>query len=596
MTVQKGKPNSRLRDERIRRHWSQQELADRIGATLNTVSRWERGLTDCSPYFRNKLCDVFEKSASQLWLIPDPHEEEAHPALYDPVLPAVRKLVGRDDLLRQIKSEFQSTQEGSTFALVGMPGVGKSAIALAFAHDMEVRECFYEGILWVDVGSQPNILNILSRWGALLGAEPSTNSDLTVRDAWLLGLRMAIGTRRMLLIIDNVWRLEDAMVLMHVGGPYCTYLVTTRFTNIALHAAGERMITVSELPEEDGLQLLERIAPTAVKEERERSLQLVQCVGGLPLALVLIGQYLRLETHNRQARRLQLAFGLLCHPEQRLHLEQPTMTLAHSTVYSTLSLQAAIALSDRHLNTQAQNALRLLSVFPAKPGTFSEEAALVITGAPVEVFDQLCDAGLLESKGLDRYSLHPCIADYAALHTDKHLAEQHFTDYFVELLDTVDADQDWLHVFEQEGANLFAALFFACKHHMHTEQEKLVTACLRFKDSSELDGSIGAALRSMSSDLRISEDFDALAEVLDQLEKPEWIQHLPCGCQAGPCDQTSMLVDKPCVIKVNGARKHDETFTVSQAISKSACDCTGPRFRTSPGQSLFAGADGNDRG
>ncbi|HEX7733768.1 MAG TPA: hypothetical protein VF458_02860, partial [Ktedonobacteraceae bacterium] len=267
--------------------------------------------------------------------------------------------------------------------------------------------------------------------------------------------------------------------------------VTTRFTNIALHAAGEHMITVPELTEEDGLQLLERIAPTVVKEERERSLQLVQCVGCLPLALVLIGQYLRLEAHTHQSRRLQLALGLLCHPEQRLQLEQPAITLAHSTVYSTLSLRAAIALSDRHLQPQTQHVLRLLSVFPAKPGTFSEEAALAITGAPAEVFDQLCDAGLLESRGLDRYSLHPCIADYASLHTDKHVVEQHFTDYFVELLDTVGADQGWFQVFEQEQANLFAALVFAWKHQIHTEHKKLITALLRFKGFSELQKRLG---------------------------------------------------------------------------------------------------------
>src|SRR6516165_3485634 len=142
-----------------------------VGATLNTVSRWERGLTDCSPYFRNKLAELFGKSASQLWLVPDPDEEETHPTPSDPMLPAAKKLIGRDELLSQLKSELQSTREEGKFALAGMPGVGKSAIALALAHDAEVREHFYEGILWVDAGHQPNILNILSRWGALLGVE-----------------------------------------------------------------------------------------------------------------------------------------------------------------------------------------------------------------------------------------------------------------------------------------------------------------------------------------------------------------------------------------------------------------------------------------
>src|SRR5947199_6746746 len=130
-----------------------------IGATLNTVSRWERGLTDCSPYFRNKLCDLFGKDARQLCLVPDLDEEDAHPTLYDPALPAVRKLIGREDLLNELKWELCATQEGNTFALTGMPGAGKSALAIALAHDAEIRERFYDGILWVDAGPQPKILS-----------------------------------------------------------------------------------------------------------------------------------------------------------------------------------------------------------------------------------------------------------------------------------------------------------------------------------------------------------------------------------------------------------------------------------------------------
>lgn len=76
MASRRRKPNLSLRDERMRRHWSQQELADKIGATLNTVSRWERGLTKCSPYFRKKLCEVFGKNAQELWLIPENESEE----------------------------------------------------------------------------------------------------------------------------------------------------------------------------------------------------------------------------------------------------------------------------------------------------------------------------------------------------------------------------------------------------------------------------------------------------------------------------------------------------------------------------------------
>ncbi|MEO7020255.1 MAG: NB-ARC domain-containing protein [Ktedonobacteraceae bacterium] len=539
MIFQRGKSNLRLRDERIRRHWSQQELADMIGATLNTVSRWERGLTDCSPYFRNKLCEVLGKDAKQLWLVPDLDTEPAQPTLYDPALPAARKLVGRDELLSQLKGELCSTHEESIFALLGMPGVGKSALAVALAHDVEIKERFYEGILWVDVSHQPNMLSILSRWGALLGVELGEHTDLTVRDAWLLGLRTAIGMRRMLIILDNVWRLEDAMVLLHVGGPYCTYLVTTRFINIALHTAGERMSTVPELTEEHGLQLLAQMVPAVVKAEPERSQWLVQSVGGLPLALVLIGQYLRLEAHNRQPRRLRLALEHLYHPEKRLQLKQPLVALEQPTMYSTRSLQEAIALSDRHGSKQAQDALRLLSAFPARPSTFSEQAALAVTGAPAEIFDQLSDAGLLESRGPDRYSLHRCIVDYAALQADNLLAERRLTDYFTNF---VEAHQDEYQICKQEQINLFAALLFTYKYRMVEAREKLIAAFFARLDSSVLDDLVSEALKYILPCLRSTEDFDALTRVLYHLEKAEWIQFAACDYQTSAYERTSVIL------------------------------------------------------
>lgn len=38
-------PNRKLRRERERRAWSQQNLADKVGTTPLNVGRWERGVT-----------------------------------------------------------------------------------------------------------------------------------------------------------------------------------------------------------------------------------------------------------------------------------------------------------------------------------------------------------------------------------------------------------------------------------------------------------------------------------------------------------------------------------------------------------------------
>ena len=59
---------TRLIEERKRRQWSQQDLADYLGTTRNTIGRWELGLTTPNSYFRTKLSQLFGKSSQELGL------------------------------------------------------------------------------------------------------------------------------------------------------------------------------------------------------------------------------------------------------------------------------------------------------------------------------------------------------------------------------------------------------------------------------------------------------------------------------------------------------------------------------------------------
>jgi hypothetical protein len=83
---------------------------------------------------------------------------------------------------------------------------------------------------------------------------------LTTRDAWVQAVRTAIGTRQMLLIIDDAWTLEE-LVSFKVGGSSCAYLVTTRFPLLAWHVAADGALPVYELSEADSMILLDRLAP-----------------------------------------------------------------------------------------------------------------------------------------------------------------------------------------------------------------------------------------------------------------------------------------------------------------------------------------------
>ena len=53
MSLAEFAPNDRLRWARNLKGWSQAELAEQVGTSFEMVSRWERGVTVPSPYYRS---------------------------------------------------------------------------------------------------------------------------------------------------------------------------------------------------------------------------------------------------------------------------------------------------------------------------------------------------------------------------------------------------------------------------------------------------------------------------------------------------------------------------------------------------------------
>ncbi|MDQ6659376.1 MAG: NB-ARC domain-containing protein, partial [Chloroflexota bacterium] len=423
MTTPKSNPQPRLHltDARMLRGWSQQEVADRIGSNYVNISRWERGITRPNPYFRRKLCALFDRSERELDLeesyvknetvspipVPSP-AQTSEKSLSDPTIPlqpAIR-LVGRDDELAQIKQRLCSGGNVALTALNGLPGVGKTALSIALAHDPEVREHFRDGVLWAGLGPQPNISGLLSRWGTLLGISSTEIATLSTHEAWARALRIAIGSRSMLLIIDDAWQLEEALIFK-VGGPNCAHLLTTRFPALATHITVDGATLIQELNKDESMTLLKLLAPGIIDREEKGAATLVHAVGGLPLALTLMGNYLRKQAHSGQARRINAALTRLSDAEERLQISEPHGPVeSHPSLSSDtpLSLQSVIAVTDQQLSEQARMALYALSAFPAKPNNFSEQAALRVAQCTVDTLDALIDAGLLESSSSDRYT------------------------------------------------------------------------------------------------------------------------------------------------------------------------------------------------
>ena len=366
-------------------------------------------------------------------------------------------LVGREPLLSQVK---QRLWEGGPFtltALYGLPGMGKTSLAMALATDETLRERFRDGILWAGLGPDAEVLSHLARWGSLLGISAAEVEQVSDQASWMRTLRAAIGQRRLLLVIDDAWRIEDALALQ-VGGAHCAHLLTTRLPQLAFAFAREGTFPVAELAEEEGVELLAQVVPQLIERDPGEALDLVRAVGGSPLALTLLGHYLAAQAFTGQERRVQAALARLRDARARLvvSLPQPAADRFPSLPAGTpLSLQSAIAVSAERLSAEARAMLGALALFPPKPNSFAEEAALAVSAAAVETLDELWDAGVLESSGSGRYTLHQTIADYARAQPPGTEAQQRFVTYLGWYLQTYEHNEA---VLEREQATILAAL------------------------------------------------------------------------------------------------------------------------------------------
>ena len=498
--AQDARPNQQLKQERELRGWSQNDVARQLQIDPYYVSRWERGLTTPSPYYRQQLCSLYGKNAAELGLLaqtitedqpenassaaPETKAEQIATApspagtIEDPAIPLffapTTGLVGRDTLLAQIKERLSGDRQGQSVvaALSGLPGVGKTTLAAALANDPEIKARFADGVLWAGLGPNPDVPGLLSRWGALLGIPSAQAVRLSSSEEWMRVLRVVIGARRLLLVIDDAWRIEAALAFK-VGGSHCAYLLTTRFPPLALQFAPEGATPVAELSEGEGMLLLSQIVPEVASVEPASARLLVQALGGLPLALTIAGNYLRTQAYGKQPRRIRAALTRLQEAQERLLLTRPSALGERGNALSAdvpISLQTLIAVSEQHLSEPARHALRALSVFPPKPNSFAEEAALAVSGVPVEALDELSDAGLLESSEPGRYTLHQVLADYASTHLADQEAWQRLVSYMTEFATIHTRDYERL---EQESANIIAAL------RLTFSQEVLATSLVR---------------------------------------------------------------------------------------------------------------------
>jgi len=120
---------------------------------------------------------IVAKSGATVSVQPNPSSPKPGCA---PPMPSL--VVGREEALRELKSRLGVADENQGGARIqiltamrGLPGVGKTTIAAALAHDPDIGKTFPDGVLWTSLGQKPELLSELATWGRALGTTISSS-------------------------------------------------------------------------------------------------------------------------------------------------------------------------------------------------------------------------------------------------------------------------------------------------------------------------------------------------------------------------------------------------------------------------------------
>lgn len=201
----------------------------------------------------------------------------------------------REDRLRTLRDSLRADLDGpvvigavaSRVGVHGMGGIGKSVLAAAVARDRKVREAFPDGIYWIPLGTEPNVVERMRELHRALGGD----GDFGTAHDGKVSLQETLREKHALLILDDVWRRPDADEF-DVLGPRCRMLVTTRDSGLLTSLGGVHHV-LDLMTDEESLDLLAATSGVSRSELPDIAEAVVAECGRLPLAVSLCGSLVR---------------------------------------------------------------------------------------------------------------------------------------------------------------------------------------------------------------------------------------------------------------------------------------------------------------
>lgn len=511
---------------------SEEDLAMITSAWFYEEVVWHSGLTGYEP-----VTVGHKETTTKAWVwLPSSQNVRPNPGPVPHQLPTnIRRFVGREAELDQLTALLDETEQtGGTVvitAIDGSAGIGKTSLALHWAHKVKTR--FPDGHLHVNMRSfdprEPmDAGQALHDFLQALGVAPeSIPAELDAKAALY---RSVLADRRMLVVLDNARSSEHVRALLP-GTSSCVAIVTSRNRLDGLVVReGALRISLDVMFEAEARALLTGRVPWAA-DDHSAADDLIQLCARLPLALSVVAARAAAQPslHLRElAREIR---------EERNRLDLLDLGEVDLSVRAVFSWSYAVLPDD---------AARLFVLLGVHSGPDIDLSACdALLGAPARAaVTALTRAHLLTEYVPGRYRFHDLLRAYstelAENAPDRTAAAERVLDHYVAtalhadtlLLPLRDGVlripdphhrlttyRDAMTWFAAEDATLLAMINLAADLGRYHQLERLVWACATYlRRNGRLEDRL-AADRVVIAATRASGDHDAQVRALCSLAR-----------------------------------------------------------------------------
>ncbi|MER7893729.1 BTAD domain-containing putative transcriptional regulator [Micromonospora sp. NPDC094482] len=309
---------------------------------------------------------------------------------------------GRRGVLAAAEKLLRANQRTTALVIDGMPGVGKTTLAVHLAHRLAAR--YPDGQLHADLRGFGSGDSVMTPAEALrgflwsLGVAPAAIPAELHAQAGLY--RSILAERRMLILLDNCRDWDQIRHLLPGSGDSLVIATSRRRITGVAGPAGAHPLHLDLLTDAEARELLTRRLGDAAAADPAAVGEIIARCGRLPLALALVAT----RSVGRPGLSLPTVAGELAEADGRLA----------GFGDSHADLEAVFSWSYRALTPEAARLFRLLPLHPA--GELSTEAAAALGGLSLRsARGLLAELGgqLLVQPGDGRWRMHDLLRAYA---------------------------------------------------------------------------------------------------------------------------------------------------------------------------------------